>query len=212
MPQALTTGNLSDAQLANVARQGGFPDSEIPLAVAIAKAESSGNPRAHNTNASTGDNSYGLWQINMIGAMGPDRRKALGLTSNDQLFDPVVNAKAAYFIRKRQGWSAWSTYKKVSQQDPSAVGEAPLDGSGATAGIGEVVAGPITSGIAEKIIGGEINKFTEKTRQALITYMIFAVALVLLILGVVILNRQNVGKIASLIPAGRIAKVAGAIK
>ena len=37
---------------------------------AIAMAESSGDSAALNNNPNTGDLSYGLWQINMIGDMG----------------------------------------------------------------------------------------------------------------------------------------------
>jgi hypothetical protein len=75
-------------------------------------AESGGHSRSHNTNASTGDNSYGLFQINMIGTMGPNRRKQFNLKSNDQLFDPLTNARAAYAISNHgTNWTPWSTYK-----------------------------------------------------------------------------------------------------
>lgn len=103
-----TTGSLDAAGIAAAAKAGGFPDSEIPLAVAIALAESGGDPRAHNTTPP--DNSYGLWQINMYGPLGPSRRAQYGLTSNDELYDPVKNARAAYSIRRGQGWTAWSVY------------------------------------------------------------------------------------------------------
>jgi hypothetical protein len=76
---------------------------------AIAMAESSGNPRAHNSTPP--DNSYGLWQINMIGNLGPARRKQLGISSNEQLFDPATNAKAAKMIKDSQGWNAWTVHK-----------------------------------------------------------------------------------------------------
>lgn len=73
-------------------------------------AESSGDPTAHNQNARTGDNSYGLAQINMIGNLGPARLKQFGLKSSSQLFDPATNLKAAKQIRDSSGFSAWSTY------------------------------------------------------------------------------------------------------
>jgi len=103
-----TTGSMDAAGIAAAAKAGGFPDSEIPLAVAIALAESGGNPRAHN--ATPPDNSYGLWQINMYGPLGPARRAQYGLQSNEELFDPVKNARAAYAVRRGQGWTAWSVY------------------------------------------------------------------------------------------------------
>lgn len=75
---------------------------------AIAMAESGGNTGAHN--ATPPDNSYGLWQINMLGDMGPSRRKQFGISSNQQLYNPLVNALAAKKIQASQGLSAWSTY------------------------------------------------------------------------------------------------------
>lgn len=98
--------NLSQAQIAMYARAAGMPNPDVMAAIAM--AESGGNPRAHNPIPP--DNSYGLWQINMLGAMGPARRKEYGITSNSQLFDPVINAKAAAKILRSQGLSAWSTY------------------------------------------------------------------------------------------------------
>lgn len=114
-----TVNALSAEQIAVAARAGGFPQSEVPIAVAIALAESGGRPNAHN--ATPPDDSYGLWQINMLGSLGPARRAEFQLTSNTQLFDPVTNARAAYAIRRKQGWIAWSVYTngKYRQHLPS---------------------------------------------------------------------------------------------
>lgn len=101
--------NLSDAQIAGAAKAAGFSGSNLAKAVAIALAESSGNPNAHN--AVPPDNSYGLWQINMLGSMGPARRKQFGLKSNNDLFNPTTNAKAAYAIAGGgKNFGPWSTY------------------------------------------------------------------------------------------------------
>jgi hypothetical protein len=78
------------------------------IMAAIAMAESGGNPGAHNPVPP--DNSYGLWQINMLGAMGPARRREFGITSNEALYNPAINARAAAKILKSQGLAAWSTY------------------------------------------------------------------------------------------------------
>lgn len=102
---------LSPAQIATALRKAGFPESELPRMTAVALAESGGKPRAHNPNAQTGDNSYGLWQINMLGGMGPERRKQFGLSSNEDLFDPVTNARAAKGIFDSQGPNAWSVVR-----------------------------------------------------------------------------------------------------
>lgn len=89
----------------------GLDPYRAKIAAAIAMAESGGNPRAHNTNAGTGDNSYGLWQINMLGDLGPERREKYGLTSNDQLFDAETNARV---MKGESGsgtnWIPWTTY------------------------------------------------------------------------------------------------------
>lgn len=106
------SGNaLSVAEMTRLAKQAGFSDQEAAIMGAIGAAESSGNPRAHNPNASTGDNSYGLWQINMLGNMGPERRRQFGIENNEQLWDPSVNAKAAKAVFDQQGFNAWSVYK-----------------------------------------------------------------------------------------------------
>lgn len=99
---------LSANEIAYYAKQAGFPDGEIALATAIAMAESGGNTRAHNTRPP--DNSYGLWQINMYGTLAVGRRVMFGISTNDALFDPTVNARAALMIRRGQGWTAWSVY------------------------------------------------------------------------------------------------------
>ena len=51
-------------------QQNGFSGNGYRIMAAIAMAESGSNAEAHNDNANTGDNSYGLWQINMLGSMG----------------------------------------------------------------------------------------------------------------------------------------------
>jgi len=105
MPKAI----LSDAQIAGAAKSAGFSGNSLVIAVAVALAESGGNANAHNPVGL--DNSYGLWQINMYGSMGPARRKQFGLKSNSELFDPVTNAKAAYAISNGgKNWRPWTTY------------------------------------------------------------------------------------------------------
>jgi hypothetical protein len=102
---------LSVAEMTRLAKQAGFSDQEAAIMGAIGAAESSGNPKAHNPDATTGDNSYGLWQINMLGRMGPERRNQFGIENNERLWDPNVNAKAAKTIYEQQGFNAWSVYK-----------------------------------------------------------------------------------------------------
>lgn len=103
---------LARDQLAQLATAAGFRGDAVATMVAIVLAESGGNARAHNTNAGTGDNSYGLAQINMLGNLGPARRAQLGISSNDQLFDPATNLRAAYALSGGgTNFGPWSTYK-----------------------------------------------------------------------------------------------------
>lgn len=102
-------GQLTMEQLVGLAKGAGFNDSEAVTMAAIAMAESGGNSNAKNFKPP--DKSYGLWQINMIGPLGPARMQEFGLQREDQLFDPLTNAKAAYSIRKSEGLSAWTVYK-----------------------------------------------------------------------------------------------------
>lgn len=102
-------GQITIEQLVGLAKGAGFSESDAVIMAAIAMAESGGNSNAHNNKPP--DNSYGLWQINMIGDLGPERLKEFGISSNDKLKDPVVNAHAAKKIKESQGFSAWSVYK-----------------------------------------------------------------------------------------------------
>jgi hypothetical protein len=102
---------ISDSAIAQYAKAAGLSDSNVAIAVAVAIAESGGNTNSHN--AVPPDDSYGLWQINMLGSMGPARRKQFGITKNEELYDPAVNAKAmAILSNKGASWSPWTTYTR----------------------------------------------------------------------------------------------------
>ncbi len=107
---------LTAAQIYSVAREAGFPAETATKMTAIAIKESGGNPAAYN---GTGpDNSYGLFQINMIGNLGPARRQQFGLSDNSELFDPLTNAKAAYAIWNGDDANlgrAWAIDRGVNQ-------------------------------------------------------------------------------------------------
>lgn len=102
---------ISDSAIAAAAKGAGLNDSQTAIAVAIALAESGGNTTAHNMVPP--DNSYGLWQINMLGSLGPSRRQQFGLLSNDELYSPTVNAKAMFSISNGgQNWRDWTSYTR----------------------------------------------------------------------------------------------------
>lgn len=105
--------SLTDRQLVKLLKAVGFEGSGLRMAWAVAKAESNGRPFAFNGNVKTGDSSYGIFQINMIGSLGPDRRNRYNLGINAELFSPVKNAQIVYRMTKKgNDWSAWSSYKK----------------------------------------------------------------------------------------------------
>jgi len=100
--------SLSDKDLKNLLQLIGFEGKNLKEAWAIAKRESNGRPFAFNGNTETGDSSYGIFQINMLGMLGPDRRNKYDLDHNADLFNPVVNATIAYKMSDGgEDWSAW---------------------------------------------------------------------------------------------------------
>ena len=99
--------SLTRDQMVSALRQAGWEDELIPWYLAVTKAESDWRPRALNDNPTTGDLSFGDGQINMIGELGVERRARYGIT-NEDLFDPVINARVARDILDSQGPGAWS--------------------------------------------------------------------------------------------------------
>ena len=89
---------LSGGQLSELLSAVGFEGDAHRIAWGIAMRESNARPLALNKSTRTGDSSYGIYQINMIFDLGPERRKKFGLTSNEQLFDPVLNAQVAFLM------------------------------------------------------------------------------------------------------------------
>lgn len=100
---------MGDVDILKIALNQGLNEAQAVTMLAIALAESSGIPG--NKNLKAPDKSYGLWQINMIGDLGPERRKALGLKQDEQLLDPNINGKAMRYVLGRQGFGAWTVYK-----------------------------------------------------------------------------------------------------
>jgi hypothetical protein len=103
---------FSDEELVRMLSTIGFEGKALKVAWAVVKKESNGRPLAFNGNVKTGDNSYGIFQINMIGGLGVARRDKFDLDSNKDLFDPVVNAQIAYYMSNEgSDWSAWGVGK-----------------------------------------------------------------------------------------------------
>jgi hypothetical protein len=91
--------NLPAAQIQAYAAAAGFGGADLATAVAVALAESSGNPGA------IGDagNSIGLWQINL-----PNHPEFAGWN----LSDAQTNAIAAFSVYSAaRGFTPWSAFK-----------------------------------------------------------------------------------------------------
>lgn len=100
--------NLTDRELKDLLRAVGFKGQGLVKAWAVAKKESNGRPLAFNGNVKTGDSSFGIFQINMLKMLGPDRRAKFGINFNSELLNPVINAQVAYHMSNGgKNWSAW---------------------------------------------------------------------------------------------------------
>lgn len=102
---------MPDEKLIATLKAAGFTGEALSIAYGVAKAESGGRANAKSHPSLLKDDSYGLFQINMLGDLGPARRKTHGLSSNEDLFDPATNARVAYKISQGgTNWSPWAAY------------------------------------------------------------------------------------------------------
>ncbi len=95
-------GTQSLGQLEGLWTQGGGAGSLAHIMAAIAEAESGGNASARNASGASG-----LWQI----LMPANARYVHG-----NVFNPLVNARAAVAIERAQGLRAWSTFTSGAYQ------------------------------------------------------------------------------------------------
>ena len=99
---------LTDTELVDMLSLVGFKGNSLKTAWAVAMRESRGHPTSRNNTPATGDNSYGLFQINMIDTLGDVRREKFNIEKNSDLFDPVTNAEAAFYMTARgTNWGSW---------------------------------------------------------------------------------------------------------
>ena len=100
--------HLTNVELKKLLYAVGFRGQGLVKAWAVAKKESNGRPLAFNGNVKTGDASFGIFQINMLRDLGPQRRAKFGLNFSAELMNPVLNAQIAYHMSKAgKDWSAW---------------------------------------------------------------------------------------------------------
>lgn len=111
-------GKLGAAEIAVYAAQAGFTGDDLANAIAVALAESGGDPNIQNPEKKwfalhpnipyTGDNgSFGLWQV--FSQVHPE-------FVGQDLTDPQTNADAAFSVYQNAGMSfrPWSTYNTYS--------------------------------------------------------------------------------------------------
>lgn len=196
--------NLSRSQLAGLAKSVGFTGNDVDIAVAVALAESGGNPGDYNGDRSTKDDSYGLWQINMYEDLGPDRRKKFGISSNTELYRPAVNAKAAKIIHGESGWKAWTTYKNGKYKDfltkDPVLPTGPIENTPGKVGTPEEVeASTESTSLYESVLSG-FNSVGSNLFKGTANIAGVTIAVSLLVLGIVLLARNA-------IPYGKVLKV-----
>ena len=93
---------LALSQIGEVAEQAGFSGAGLAMAIAVALAESGGDPLAtdHDTNGTV---DRGLWQINSV-------HRAYSAACD---YAPSCAARAAYAISAHgRDWSPWVTYQR----------------------------------------------------------------------------------------------------
>lgn len=102
-------------------KHGQIPLDELITCLAIARGESLWYDKAYNPNASTGDNSYGVWQVNLLGRLRAARLVQLGLSEPEDLFDLATNARCMGVLYREalswgrdSGWSPWGAYTNGS--------------------------------------------------------------------------------------------------
>lgn len=104
---------MTAQQIAAAAREAGFTGEALVTIVAIAFAESGGDPRAHGDrdNPRPGCGSYGLTQVNSCPTRdAPGHPRWGGQPS--ALFDPVTNMRSAFAISNGgKTFQPWTTYR-----------------------------------------------------------------------------------------------------
>ncbi len=154
---------LTNAQIRQVLREAGWPESLIPLMAAIGLGESGGDPTAHRIRAAgqgqrLPENSVGLFQINLLAHPG---------YSVANLVNPVNNARAALQIYRQQGLRAWGSYtdgryRQYLVGDETGQGT----GSGSAAAVPASLGSTVSSYLGLDWLLGNVPKGSDKYAQA----------------------------------------------
>jgi len=135
---------VNASQIAAYAANAGFSGADLVTAVAIALAESSGNPNAIGDVNLGG--SIGLWQIYL-----PDHPEY----SAPGLFDPQANADAAFAIYQAAGnsFSPWTTFKTGAYTENLSVSAPPVMSPVIDGDSGQLIPPDLLSGVEGPSIG-----------------------------------------------------------
>lgn len=206
---------LSPAATIGLCRAAGFTDDVIANMVAIAWAESGLDTTKHNTKPP--DDSYSLWQINMYGPLGPARRAQWHLAKNEDLFDPMVNAKAAFDLssggHNLLPWSTFTSgaYKQfVPKVQAAFTSTAPKKGEpGYSTGKADPIGNVLGLGAAAAGAGGKVLSAAEQAAAATASSLASLVSIITKA-GAWVANRHNWVRIIEVL-TGVIAVVVGAL-
>jgi|ERR1700750_343148 len=180
---------LGANDIANYAKAAGVSDTAT--ATAIALAESRGNTTAHNSVPP--DNSYGLWQINMLA----HTTKELNISQNSDLYDPMVNANAmAKISNGGTNWKPWTTYTSGEYKLFLDKANAGVTATGGTVQDASAVSDPF---------GPILKDLTDKNTWMRVGYMVGGFVLIVLAL-VLIVGMDKVKSVSG------IAQIANAAK
>jgi len=106
--------------LYRLAMEVGFTADQARIMAAIALAESGGVAGIDTVKSGLdpekkGEFSLGLWQIDMQDSpgymVGTERRPKFKIKSNQELYNPLTNARAAKIVFDEEGFTAWTQYK-----------------------------------------------------------------------------------------------------
>lgn len=102
----VANGAMDPYDLARLLYKKGFRGNDITNMLAISYRESRWTPGVLADDED--DKSYGLFQINMKGNLGPARRKYFKISRDEELYDPEVNVRAARILFGGGNYSPWN--------------------------------------------------------------------------------------------------------
>lgn len=192
------------ARTAAYVRAGGFKGQDAIIALAVAKGESSWNPKAFNGSDPSGG-SFGLFQIN--GVHKP---------TENQKWNPVDNSMLAYkvFVDAGNTFKPWSVFTSGAYKQHMNDAQRAWDDMQAKGNawylrtVNEVQGtGPAeTESQLDKIWpDNPLTGTMRKAEQMLDVSLGMILGVVLIVLGIVLLGRNQIGNV---VPMGKVAGVA----